>query len=71
MATYPAVKATGMLDAIAGGKVTLGTVPDAKFDGLTALPGDILGILIGLAFIAVAFVLPERVMHADSRVPGE
>jgi len=60
MVTYPAWKASGLLDGIAGGKVTLGTVPGAKYDGLTALPGDILGILLGLGFIALAFALPER-----------
>ena len=60
MVTYPSVKATGVLDAIAGGKVTLGTVPGAKYDGLTALPGDVLGVVLGLIFVLVAFVLPER-----------
>lgn len=60
MVTYPAWKASGMLDAIAGGKVTLGTVPGAKYDGLTALPGDVLGLVLGLGFIALAFALPER-----------
>ncbi|UWQ05498.1 YeeE/YedE family protein [Aliiroseovarius crassostreae] len=59
MITYPSVKATGLLDAIAGGKVTLGTVPGAKYDGLTALPGDVLGIVLGLLFIVIAFVVPE------------
>jgi uncharacterized protein len=62
MLTYPAWKASGMLDAIAGGKVTLGTVPGAKYDGLTALPGDVLGIVLGLVFIAVAFALPDRLV---------
>ncbi len=62
MVTYPAWKSAGILDKIAGGKVTLGTVPGANYDGLTALPGDVLGIVLGLAFIAVAFVLPERLV---------
>ncbi len=60
MVTYPAVEATGLLNSIAGGKVTLGTVPGAKYDGLMGLPGDVLGIVLGLAFVLVAFVLPER-----------
>lgn len=60
MVAYPAVKATGILNAIAGGKVTLGAVPGAKYDGLTAIPGDILGIVLGVAFIAIAFVLPTN-----------
>jgi uncharacterized protein len=60
MVTYPSGKASGMLDKIAGGKVTLGTIPGAKYDGLTAISGDILGLVLGLGFIAVAFALPER-----------
>lgn len=60
MATYPMWKASGLLDDLAGGKVTLGSVPGSKFEGIWAMQGDILGILLGLGFIAVAFVLPER-----------
>ncbi len=60
MATYPAWKAGGMLNDIAGGKVTLGTVPGSKFDGIWAISGDVLGIVLGLVFIVVAFALPER-----------
>lgn len=59
MITYPSVKATGLLDKIAGGKVTLGTVPGAKYEGLTALPGDLLGLALGVLFIAIAFLVPE------------
>ena len=60
MVAYPAVKATGILDSIAGGKVTIGTVPGAKYEGLTAISGDVLGIVLGLIFIVIAFVLPEN-----------
>ncbi|MGV6850118.1 MAG: YeeE/YedE thiosulfate transporter family protein [Marinibacterium sp.] len=62
MVTYPAWKASGLLDKIAGGKVTLGTVPGAKYEGLTALPGDVLGIVLGVGFIALAFALPEKLV---------
>ena len=71
MATYPAVKATGMLASIFGGKVTLGTVPGSKFAGLLGLPGDVLGIVLGLVFIAVAFILPDRLARAENRVAAE
>jgi len=72
MLTYPSVKASGILAPVLGGKVTLGTVPDAKYEGLTALPGDVLGIGLGLAFIAIAFVLPERIVPArPSAAPAE
>ncbi|WP_291731912.1 DUF6691 family protein [Leisingera sp. F5] len=62
MVTYPAWKASGLLDSLAGGKVTLGIVPGAKYEGLMALPGDLLGIILGLGFIALAFALPERLV---------
>lgn len=64
MVTYPSWKASGLLDKIAGGKVTLGAVPGAKYEGLTALPGDVVGIVLGLGFIALAFALPERLRGA-------
>lgn len=57
MVTYPMWKATGILS---GSKLTLGTVPDSGYEGLLALPGDLLGIALGLVFIVVAFVLPEQ-----------
>ena len=66
MMTYPMWKASGLLDNILGGKVTLGTVPGSKFEGLTSLPGDVVGIVLGLAFIAIAFVLPERLAPAQT-----
>lgn len=71
MITYPSVKATGMLDAIAGGKVTLGTVPGAKYDGLMAMPGDVLGIVLGLIFVAVAFAVPEAPRGDAVPAPAE
>ena len=67
----PAWKASGMLDDVMGGKTTLGAVPGSKFDGLTAMSGDIIGILMGLAFIVIAFVLPERIGGGGVAVPAE
>ncbi|KZM48884.1 YeeE/YedE thiosulfate transporter family protein [Labrenzia sp. OB1] len=71
MATYPAVKATGLLDAILGSNATLGAIPGTDYPGLTGLPGDTLGIVLGLVFVAVAFVLPERIIRKDARLPAE
>lgn len=68
MVTYPAWVASGLLE---GAKLTLGTVPGAGVDGLTAMRGDILGIVMGLAFIAVAFALPERPLGKPSPVAAE
>ncbi len=71
MATYPAIKATGLLAPILGGKVTLGAVPGSGYDALTGLPGDLLGIALGLVFIVVAFVLPDRFVGKGAQVPAE
>ncbi len=68
MVTYPAWVATGLLE---GAKLTLGTVPGAGVDGLIGLRGDILGIVMGLAFVAVAFALPERPMGKPAPVAAE
>ena len=65
MATYSAWSSTAMLDKIAGGKVTAGTVPGSKYAGLVDVPGDILGIALGVLLIAVAFVLPQTLRRAD------
>ncbi|MCV2890647.1 YeeE/YedE family protein [Ruegeria aquimaris] len=66
MLSYPAWKASGLLDKIAGGAVTLGTVPGSRYEGLTALPGDILGLVLGLGFVALAFALPERLVRREA-----
>lgn len=74
MATYPAWKASGMLDAIWGGKVTLGTVPGSEFAGVMGMSGDILGIVLGLVFVLVAAVLPSSLTGSGthrSEVPAE
>lgn len=68
MVTYPSWKASGLLDKLAGGKVTLGSVPGAKYDGLMAMSGDLLGIILGIIFVLVAIVLPER-MIGDGPAP--
>jgi len=66
MVTYPAWKASGLLDGFAGGKVTIGTIPGGKYEGLTALPGDVLGLVLALVLVVVAFALPERLMGRPS-----
>ena len=73
MATYPMWKASGLLDAVAGGKVTLGAVPGAKYEGLTALPGDLVGLALGAAFVVVAFALPAKpaAPQPGAHVPAE
>ncbi len=71
MATYTSVKATGLMEKIGGGKVTLGTVPGAKYDGLTAVSGDILGVILGIVIILVAYSLPENMRGKTVIVAAE
>lgn len=65
MLSYPFWKDTGLLEKVAGGKVTLGTVPGAKYEGMLDIPGDVLGIALGIGFIIVAFLLPEKLRSDD------
>lgn len=66
MASFAWVETTGVLDSILGGKTTLGAVAGTDYPALfPGLSGEILGILVGLALIVVAFLLP------DSLRPGE
>ncbi|CAN0600653.1 unnamed protein product, partial [Ectocarpus sp. 12 AP-2014] len=53
--------------------VTLGTVPGSKFDGIFAVSGDILGIVLGAIFVIVALVLPDSLsgQPRHSEVPAE
>lgn len=66
MLTFPAWQASGLLDDIAGGKVTLGVVPGSGYDGIIGMSGDLLGILVGAALIAVAFAIPGRLVGDKS-----
>ncbi len=69
MVTYPAWDAAGMLD---GAKLTLGSVPGAGYDSLLSISGDLLGIVMGLAFVAIAVALPERLRGGGEAVaPAE
>lgn len=64
MVTYPAWKASGLLDDIAGGKVTLGAVPGSSYEGLTGLSGDLIGLAVGAVFVVIAFALPQTPSHS-------
>lgn len=66
MVSYGAIKGTFLMDKIMGGKVTLGTIPGAKYEGITALQGDLVGIALGVVFIIVAFILPNQLIGGDA-----
>ncbi|MCC1480371.1 DUF6691 family protein [Roseibaca sp. Y0-43] len=59
-AVYSGVKATGLLDNIWGGKTVIGQIPGTDYPALLPISGDVAGIVMGLVFVAIAFVLPER-----------
>lgn len=62
MATYAGVKATGILSSIAGGKATLGVIAGTKYPALLAgVPGEWIGLVLGLVLIAVAWLLPPSI----------
>lgn len=71
MASHATFAASGVRDDLAGGKVTLGTVEGSGYAGLTALPGAAVGIALGLVFVVVAFLLPDRLSGRGARVPAE
>jgi hypothetical protein len=67
----PAVSAAGLLDPLFGGKTTLGVVPGAEAGGLFAVRGDVVGLVVGIVFIAIAAVLPQTPRHGGEAVPAE
>lgn len=71
IASHAAVSDTGLLEPLAGGKVTIGAVPGADFGGLTGLPGDVVGVALGLVFVLVALLLPERFGRERATLPAE
>ena len=68
MVSYPMWKSSGLLSSIMGGKVTLGTVPGSGYDGMLAIRGDVVGLVLGLAFMAFAFALPARLVGAKPAI---
>lgn len=72
MVTYPMIKATGLLDSILGGKATLGVIAGTKYPGLvTALSGELIGLVAGVALIGIAWLLPDRIGRTPHAVPAE
>lgn len=60
MASHTWVASTGALTEVFGGKSTIGAISGAKFPALLGgVPGEWIGIAVGLAFIGVAFTLPS------------
>ena len=61
MASFAWVKSTGVLDHILGGKATLGPLAGTKYPAVFGgIPGEWLGLVLGVVFIAIAVLLPAR-----------
>jgi uncharacterized protein len=68
MVTYPAVNATGILDAIAGGSATLAPLAGTNYPALiSSLPGEWLGLVLGLALVLIAALLPDRLVRGSGK----
>lgn len=63
MGSYAWISTTGLLEKVAGGNSTLGAISGAEGPALfPSVPGEWAGILIGIAFIAIAAALPVRLL---------
>ena len=54
--TYPMWKSSGLLD---GTKLTVASIEGSGAGGALGLQGQVVGLVLGLVFVAVAFVLPR------------
>jgi len=61
MLSYATVAATGALENIAGGKVTLGKIAETKYPALVdSISGELIGIVLAAIFVVIAVYLPSR-----------
>ncbi len=64
--THGAISATGLLDNLFGGKVTLAATTNEKFGHLVdALPGPALALLLSVLLMGIAFALPKALRKAS------
>ena len=74
MLAYAGVAETGLLEPVAGGKATLGMIGGTDYPALfSGIAGEWLGIAMGIGFVLVAWLLPDRFGGEPSRrsVPAE
>ena len=73
MVSYASVATTRLLDSAAGGKTTLGTIPGTEYPALfDTLPGDWLGVAVGVAFVLIAALLPRGAAAQKAQpIPAE
>jgi len=72
MATFAWVESTGVLDSILGGKATLGAIEGTSYPALMPdLSGELVGIVVGVVFIAIAFLLPDSLRGGTAASPAK
>lgn len=72
MASFAWVETTGMLAKIAGGKATLGAIGGTGYPALLgSVPGELIGLVMGAVFMAIAALLPERLVRQGTAVAAE
>lgn len=70
MASFARVETTGLLESILGGKSTLGAIAGTDYPALMpGLSGELAGVVLGVTFIAIAFLLPDSLR--GGRAPKE
>jgi uncharacterized membrane protein YedE/YeeE len=70
MLTYPAWKASGLLDGVLGGKTTLAvTGNDAYGAVLTGVPGWLVALVVGALFVTIAWALPSKPGQGSRSLP--
>lgn len=71
--SHAAVKATGMLDDLFGGKVTLADTGNAKFQALLDMfPGSAVAGVLAIVLMLIAALLPRALRGGDAKIghPG-
>ncbi|ANK82990.1 MAG: hypothetical protein TEF_20935 [Rhizobiales bacterium NRL2] len=72
MVSYEDFAGSAMLADIAGGKTTLGLIEGAGYPALfESLSGEIVGIVIGVVFIAIGLLLPHRLAGKPRSIAAE
>ncbi len=74
MLSYGWVKTTGILEPVLGGATTIGKVAGTKYSALVpAVSGELIGLILGVILVAVAFLLPDRIVRrtATHAAPAE
>lgn len=72
MLSYESFQGTAMLAGIAGGKATLGPVAGTDYPAvIDGVSGEVLGIVIGVAFIVIGLALPRRLAGGSRPLAAE